>query len=79
MAKKTFEEAMERLNIIVNEMESEETGLDASVKLYKEGVELAVFCKKQLDNAKKAVSLLHEKTDGSFSKSEFEVNDNDIL
>lgn len=45
MAKKTktFEEALSRLEEIVTLMEKGELSLDDTVKLYKEGVELASF------------------------------------
>lgn len=46
-AKKSFEEALSRLEEIVNEIENTETGLDKSVKLYTEGVELSAYCAKQ--------------------------------
>lgn len=56
MAKKTktFEEALSRLEEIVTLMEKGELSLDDTVKLYKEGVELASFCGGKLTDAKPA-------------------------
>ncbi len=71
MAKKTFEEELARLEEIAELMDSGEQGLEQSVKLYKEGIELAIRCKKQLDGAVGTVSMLKEKADGSFVKQSF--------
>ncbi len=48
MAKKTYEELVERLEEIVNKTEREEISIDESLKLYKEGLDLAVKCNKIL-------------------------------
>ena len=47
-----FEEALERLAQINEELESENISLDDSVKLFKEGIELSKLCQKKLDEAK---------------------------
>ena len=41
MAEKTYEEAMTRLDEIINLLENNEASLDESLDLYKEGVSLA--------------------------------------
>ncbi len=46
--KKTFEQALSRLEEIVSNIENNQTTLEESVKLYKEGIELSIFCGKQL-------------------------------
>ena len=62
MAKKkmTFEEAMERLENIVDELEQEEAPLEAAVALYKEGLRLSAFCKEKLTAAEGEILLLHQ-------------------
>jgi exodeoxyribonuclease VII small subunit len=70
--KKTFEESLARLEEIVTAMESTETGLEESVKLYTEGVELARVCSERLNEAQQSVKILREKADGSFVKDKFE-------
>ncbi len=44
MAEKTYEEAMARLDEIINLLENNEASLDRGLDLYKEGVSLAAFC-----------------------------------
>lgn len=76
MAKrKTFEEALTRLEQIVNDIEDGEIGLEQSVKLYKEGVELSVFCSEKLNTIEQEVSLLQKNADGVFSKKPFEIEE----
>lgn len=52
----TFEESLEKLNEIVSKLESENITLEESINLYKQGIELSVSCKKQLENAKLKIS-----------------------
>ncbi|HHX93745.1 MAG TPA: exodeoxyribonuclease VII small subunit [Tenericutes bacterium] len=56
MEEKTFEEALEELSEIVNELEQGETNLDEAVKKFNQGMELAKFCHEKLKNAEKQVS-----------------------
>ena len=73
MAKKTksFEEALSRLEEIVEMMEAGELSLDESVKLYKEGVELAALCGGKLEDAKQQVTILTTTLDGQISEKQF--------
>ena len=47
-----FEEALEKLAEINENLESDEISLEDSVKLFKEGLELSKLCQKKLDEAK---------------------------
>lgn len=69
--KKTFEEALNRLEEIVSEMEDPKTGLEDSVKLYKEGVELSLFCSNKLNMAEQQVMELRQSSDGKFIEKNF--------
>lgn len=73
--KKTFEEALNRLEEIAETMENDETGLDESVKLYKEGVELAAYCAEKLNSAEQQVSQLKVSADGIFNKKAFDLGE----
>lgn len=74
MAKrKTFEEALGRLEEIAEAMEDDKTGLEESVKLYKEGVELARFCAEKLNGVEQQVSQLNESAEGIFTKRAFDL------
>lgn len=77
MAKKTksFEEALSRLEEIVSAMEEGELSLDETVKLYKEGVELASFCGEKLSGAKQQISILSTGLDGSMEEKPFELKE----
>ena len=50
-APKTFEEGMTRLEEILARMQSEETSLADSVKLYAEAAKLVEYCRTALDKA----------------------------
>ena len=49
--KQTFDEAMERLEEIVEQLEQEEVSLETAVSLYKEGLSLAALCREKLSAA----------------------------
>ncbi len=56
MTKKlTFEEKLNQLENTIKELESGDLGLDESVKKYKEGIELAKSCHKELEEAEDLV------------------------
>ena len=73
--KKTFEEALTRLEEIADLMEKGETGLENSVKLYKEVGELSVYCSELLNKAEQQVMELKESADGVFSKKNFNMGE----
>lgn len=56
--KKSFEQAVKRLNAIVDELETGDTELDDMLKLYEEGTELIKFCFSKLDDVEKKISHL---------------------
>ena len=56
--KQSFEQAMGRLEEIVNRLERGECGLDESLKLFEEGAKLAGQCNQMLDAAEQKVNLL---------------------
>lgn len=74
-AKKTFEQALSRLEEIVTEMEDSASDLDKSVKLYTEGIELSAYCAKQLKTAEQKVTLLNEKYEGVFEQKKFKISE----
>ena len=56
--KQSFEQAIGRLQEIVNCLERGECDLDESLKLFEEGAKLARICNDILDKAEQKVSLL---------------------
>lgn len=54
---KNFENDLNELKKIVEELESGNLSLDESIKKYQKGIELSNNCKKMLENAKEAVVI----------------------
>ena len=50
-APKTFEDGMARLDTILTQMQSEDTTLAESVKLYSEAASLMEYCRETLEKA----------------------------
>ncbi|MEA4973387.1 MAG: exodeoxyribonuclease VII small subunit [Candidatus Metalachnospira sp.] len=71
--KQNFEEALQRLEEIVHEMETGDLTLDDTVKLYKEGVELASLCGGRLNDALQQVTILSTSLDGQLVEKPFEL------
>ena len=53
-----FEEAMDRLEEIVNSLENGEFSLDDSLELFEEGVKLVKFCNNKLEKIEGSVKKL---------------------
>jgi exodeoxyribonuclease VII small subunit len=68
----TFEASLERLNAILTSLEEEQLGLDASLKLFEEGIELLRTASAELNNAETRVHMLMEKADGGFELREMD-------
>lgn len=60
----TFEACMQRLDEIVTRMESGETTLEESLKLFEEGAKLSAACHKLLDSAEQRVMKLTRDASG---------------
>ena len=60
----SFESALERLDQIVVELESESISLERSLELFAEGKRLAHFCELQLAEAEEKVKTLIKTTEG---------------
>lgn len=57
-----FEEAMTKLEKVVNQLETGDVPLEDAIKLYKEGMELSAICQKKLQHAEKQLmSMIDEK------------------
>lgn len=71
----SFEEALARLEGIVEELEGGEPALDRAVALYEEGVGLFKYCREQLDRAGKRVEALAGEAEEMLSLQPFEEED----
>ena len=68
----TFEQAIQRLEKIVADMEGAELPLEDVLKKYEEGTRLVRFCSQKLEEAEKKIEVLAKKTDGSVVLEPFE-------
>ena len=69
----SFEEAMERLESIVEMLEEGNLSLEDSLKMFDEGTALCRFCNKRLDEAEYKVEKLIKNEGGEISTEEFEA------
>ena len=67
---KSFEESLERLDEIINEIENG-APLDESVKLYKEGIGLAAALNDSLNSYEKEITELIKTSEGRFLEKTF--------
>jgi exodeoxyribonuclease VII small subunit len=56
----SFEEALTRLEKIVNELEDESISLEKSIELYEEGIELSKLCTETLEEAELRIQKVAE-------------------
>jgi exodeoxyribonuclease VII small subunit len=66
-----FEECLERLEKIVDELEKSDVPLEQALALFEEGVRLSSSCKKQLEEAEGKVEILL-KNNGKVTAEPFE-------
>jgi exodeoxyribonuclease VII small subunit len=71
----TFEEAMKKLESIVETLGEGNLSLDDSLKMFEEGMELCKFCNKKLDEAEYKVEKLMEKEGGEISVEDFKAEE----
>jgi exodeoxyribonuclease VII small subunit len=72
-----FEECLQRLEVVVREMERGELSLEDSLKLFEEGVVLSNSCQKELEEADSRVVFLL-KQNGNMRAEAFS-EDSDLL
>ena len=75
MAEKKFEDAMKRLEDIVEDLEGGELPLEDSLKAFEEGMKLLTFCSDKLDEVEKRVDLLVKESDGRYAKKPFNADE----
>jgi len=76
VAKEKFEDALEKLETIVREMEKGEMPLDSALKSFEEGIRLIRFCSAKLDETQRRVEQLLEK-ENSLQTKTFQDEDTD--
>ena len=66
----TFEEAMDKLEQIVSEMERGGIPLEQMMSKFEEGAKLAKYCQEKLAGLKKKMEILTRRPDGSTAWSD---------
>ncbi|MFA5362786.1 MAG: exodeoxyribonuclease VII small subunit [Candidatus Omnitrophota bacterium] len=66
MAEIKFEDALKKLEKIIEELEQGDMSLDEALKKYQEGLELSRVCSQRLENAKKKIDVLTKNKKGDF-------------
>jgi len=61
-----FEEALKKLEKIVEDLEKGDLSLDEALKKYQEGIELSRLCNQRLESAKKKIDILVKNKKGEF-------------
>lgn len=71
MEVKDFEEALARLETIVQELETGELVLEAALQLFEEGMKISRFCSAKLDEAERRVEILVRDESGKLVEQPF--------
>jgi exodeoxyribonuclease VII small subunit len=72
-----FEEALNKLEDIVDKLEHQELNLDEALNLYEEGIKLVKFCNKKLSEIERKIEVLVKDEEGKLIKKE--ISEEEIL
>jgi exodeoxyribonuclease VII small subunit len=72
MEEMKFEDALKRLEDIVEKLESGSLELEGSIQLFEEGVKLSLYCQQQLKQAEGRVQRLVKNLNGEFELLDIE-------
>jgi exodeoxyribonuclease VII small subunit len=67
----SIEQAMERLETLVREMETGQMPLEELIRSYEEGVKLATLCQEKLDAAAKKIQIISKNASGQSRLEDF--------
>ena len=71
--KKSFEEQIEELEKIINELENGNLNLDQSVEKFEEGMKISKECNKMLESAEKRITILLNNQDDEVKEEDFKA------
>jgi exodeoxyribonuclease VII small subunit len=71
----TFEDALKQLEEIVRELETDEYGLEESLKKFELGIKLSKYCSEKLEQSEKRISILLKDHSGAFLEKPFEAEE----
>lgn len=67
-----FEEALARLEAVVDRLESGELALEESLRLFEEGVHLTKVCSHRLEEAERRITILLKNERGEMREAPFD-------
>lgn len=65
---------MEKLEQVVDSLESDELTIEKSLKQFEEGMKLSLLCNQKLDETEKKISMIMQKSDGSIEQTPLNVS-----
>jgi len=71
-----FEEALHKLERIVEELEAGNISLDKAIKIYQDGMLISKQCLELLDKAEKKIQICSKDKDGNIKVKSFKEKDN---
>jgi exodeoxyribonuclease VII small subunit len=71
----SFEQGLERLEQIVQELERGDLALERALELFEEGMQLSAGCRKKLEEAENRVEILLKKSDGQLKAEPFRAGE----
>lgn len=75
MKEKKFEEAMQELETIANDLEKGNLSLEESVLKFEEGIALSKQCNDIIEQAEKRITILLQKEDGKMTEENFKIEE----
>jgi exodeoxyribonuclease VII small subunit len=72
-----FEDALQRLELIVDQLEAGNLALEESLKVFEEGVGLARRCAKYLDEAEKRIEVLTRDQNGLLTTESLDIDEDE--
>ncbi len=79
MAAIKFEDALARLETIVNELEKGDLPLNDSLKIFEEGIKLSKTCLKMLDDAERKVEIMVQDIGGKTRLQAFSIDKEEAM
>lgn len=73
-----FEKAMEKLEKIVEDLETGNIDLEDALKKYEEGVKLSRICQQRLSQAEKKIEILTRTLEGNLQKEPFDPETEEV-
>lgn len=67
-----FEDNLKKLESLVDTLESQDLSLEAALKSFEQGIQIAQFCEKQLKSARQKVDILLA-TDQGINSEPFDI------